>query len=50
VSKPRALIASASLVRGIGGAAVLGTVAAAVGLMRRPSKTKGITTAKLPAE
>ncbi|MBM6581739.1 SDR family oxidoreductase [Microvirga sp. BT689] len=50
VSKPRALIASASLVRGIVGAAVLGTVAAAVGLMRRPSKTKGITTAKHPAE
>ena len=50
VSRPRAIIASATRLRGLAGLAVLGTVAAAVRLMRRPSKSKGITTAKLPAE
>ena len=43
VARPRAITASATLVRGLAGLAVLGTVA---GLMRRPSKPKSITTAQ----
>jgi NAD(P)-dependent dehydrogenase (short-subunit alcohol dehydrogenase family) len=50
VSKPRAITASASLVRGIVGAAVLGAFAATIGLMRCPSKPKGKTNAEFPAE
>jgi NAD(P)-dependent dehydrogenase (short-subunit alcohol dehydrogenase family) len=50
VSRSHAITASATLVRGLAGLAVLGTVTAAAGLMRRPSKSKGITPAEIPAE
>jgi hypothetical protein len=50
VSRPRAIIASAALVRGLAGLAVLGTVATAARLMRRPSKVKRLTPVKRPAE
>jgi hypothetical protein len=48
--RSRAIIASASLVRGLVGATVLGAFAAAVGLMRPPSKPQCKTNAELPAE
>ena len=50
VARPRAITASAMLVRGLAGLAVLGTIATVAGLMRRPSKPKSITTAQGAAE
>ncbi|HZH09906.1 MAG TPA: SDR family oxidoreductase [Microvirga sp.] len=50
VSRPRAITASASLVRGLVGAMVLGSLAAAAGLMRGSSKPKGKIDAEYPAE
>jgi NAD(P)-dependent dehydrogenase (short-subunit alcohol dehydrogenase family) len=46
VARPRAITASATLVRWLAGLTVLGTVATVAGLMRRPSKPKSITTAQ----
>ncbi len=49
-SRPRAITASASLVRGLAGGLVLGAFAASIGLMRRRMKNKGNTTSEPPAE
>jgi NAD(P)-dependent dehydrogenase (short-subunit alcohol dehydrogenase family) len=49
-SRPRAIIASATLVRGLAGLAVLSTVAAVAGLMRLPSKVTRVTPVERPAE
>jgi NAD(P)-dependent dehydrogenase (short-subunit alcohol dehydrogenase family) len=50
VSRSRAITASASLVRGLAGAVVLGAFAASLGLMRRHAMKKGNTLSNLPAE
>ncbi|MBM6581573.1 SDR family oxidoreductase [Microvirga sp. BT689] len=49
-SRSQAITASASLVRGLAGALVLGAVAASIGLMRRHATRKGNTLSDLPAE